>query len=243
MKWEIIRSEGATIPFKVERGDQVLTIESGWAKPETNWTRRPGLREVQVGPRTTPGVGLVLRGTPAAEAGFQSGDLILSVNGQPIFNLDEIEPLASAARGGQLAVVVQRDGQQTPLTLKIPELKASEPKDADALGSLGIDWGRITLAHPDPVSQVKEAATTIFRMVGALTSSKSDVKAAHFSGPVGIMRLYYQVFEGPEGWRLALAFSVLFNVNLALINLLPIPPLDGGHITARDHRGESAAGQ
>jgi regulator of sigma E protease len=68
-------------------------------------------------------------------------------------------------------------------------------------------------------------------MVGALLSPKSDVKAAHFSGPVGIMKLYYQVFESDYGWRLALSLSVLINVNLALLNLLPFPVLDGGHIT------------
>jgi regulator of sigma E protease len=68
-------------------------------------------------------------------------------------------------------------------------------------------------------------------MVDALFSSGSDVRASHFSGPVGIMRLYYQVFESSDGWRRALVLSVLINVNLALINLLPFPVLDGGHIT------------
>ena len=95
---------------------------------------------------------------------------------------------------------------------------------------LGIDWGRVVFSHPTPWSQVKDAATSIFRMVGALLSPKSDVKAAHFSGPVGIMRLYYQVFETNYGWQLALSLSVLINVNLAILNLLPFPVLDGGHI-------------
>ena len=95
---------------------------------------------------------------------------------------------------------------------------------------LGIDWGRVVFNHPTPWSQVKDAATSIFRMVGALLSPKSDVKAAHFSGPVGIMRLYYQVFETNYGWQLALSLSVLINVNLAILNLLPFPVLDGGHI-------------
>jgi regulator of sigma E protease len=228
VKWAIIRSEGATIPFKVKRGDQVLTIESGWTKPETSGWRRPSLREVQLGPRTTPGVGFVVRKSAADAAGFKSGDLVISVNGKTIFNLDEIDPFVRDNRGGTLAVVVSRDGHEVPLSLAIPAGKNSA-SDSTAV-NLGIDWGRITLAHPDPWTQVREAATTIFRMVGALTSSKSDVKAAHFSGPVGIMRLYYQVFEGPEGWRLALALSVLINVNLAMINLLPLPILDGGHM-------------
>ncbi len=46
-----------------------------------------------------------------------------------------------------------------------------------------------------------------------------------------MMRAYYMMFESKEGWRLALWFSVVLNVNLALLNLLPIPVLDGGHIT------------
>jgi regulator of sigma E protease len=44
------------------------------------------------------------------------------------------------------------------------------------------------------------------------------------------MRIYYLLFESPDGWRLALWFSVVLNVNLALLNLLPIPVLDGGHV-------------
>ena len=54
--------------------------------------------------------------------------------------------------------------------------------------------------------------------------------AQHLSGPIGIMRIYYLLFESEFGWRLALWFSVLLNVNLAILNLLPIPVLDGGHI-------------
>jgi regulator of sigma E protease len=50
-------------------------------------------------------------------------------------------------------------------------------------------------------------------------------------GPVMMMRIYYLLFESPEGWRLVLWFSVILNVNLALLNMLPLPVLDGGHIT------------
>ena len=76
-----------------------------------------------------------------------------------------------------------------------------------------------------------DAALSIRNMVTALFASKSDVKLQHFSGPVGIMNMYSQMFQSDEGWRMALAFSVFFNVNLAIINMLPFPVLDGGHIT------------
>jgi regulator of sigma E protease len=50
------------------------------------------------------------------------------------------------------------------------------------------------------------------------------------SGPLGIGRIYYLLFQSERGWQLALWFSVILNVNLAILNMLPIPVLDGGHI-------------
>lgn len=226
VKWRIVRSEGDTIAFTVKREGQEMTIPTGWVKPETSSWRRPALREVQIGPRLVPGVGFVVRGSLADKAGIQAGDLVTSINGEPIFNLDEIGSFVDANRGKSISLIVERAGKDVPVTLPLP------PASGDGKPvNFGIEWGRTTIVHPDPFTQVREAATSIFRMVDALFSAKSDVKAAHFSGPVGIMRLYYQIFETENGWRLALAFSVLINVNLALLNLLPFPVLDGGHLT------------
>jgi regulator of sigma E protease len=227
VKWRVIRSEGATIPFQVERGGEILAIDSGWTKPATASWRRPALREVQIGPRVVPGIGLVMRGSIAEKAGLQVNDLIVAVNGKSIFNLDEIVPFLKENAGRSVALTVERNGQSIPIELPVPSPTETNP---NAPMDLGIDWGRVVFNHPTPWAQVKDAATSIFRMVGALLSPKSDVKAAHFSGPVGIMRLYYQVFETNYGWQLALSLSVLINVNLAILNLLPFPVLDGGHI-------------
>jgi len=226
VKWRIVRSEGQKIAFTVKREGQVMTIDSGWVKPETSSWRRPALREVRLGPRIIPSVGFVVPGGIGAEAGFQAGDVITDVNGEPIFNLSDLGPYIDANRGKSLEIAVERSGAAQMLTLALPAAAA----DAKPV-NLGIDWGRTVLVHPNPFGQIKDAGTSIFRMVGALLSPNSDVKAAHFSGPVGIMRLYYNIFENPDGWRIALAFSVLINVNLALMNLLPFPVLDGGHIT------------
>jgi regulator of sigma E protease len=226
VKWRIVRSEGEKIPMTILREGQEISIDCGWTKPETSSWRRPALREIQIGPRVTPGVGFVVRGSLADQAGFQSGDLVTDLNGEPIFNLSDMGPIIDANRGKEVVFSVERDGQPLQLTMTLPPA-ADDGKPVD----FGIEWGRTTLTHPNPFHQVKDAATTIFRMIDALISPASDVKAAHFSGPVGIMRLYYQIFESPDGWRIALAFSVLINVNLALLNLLPFPVLDGGHIT------------
>ena len=226
VKWRVIRSEGDKIPFRVERNGESLTIDSGWTKPATASWRRPALREVQIGPRIVPGIGFVIRSSIADKAGLKADDLIIAVNGKPIFNLEEMVPFLKEGAGKSITLTVNRKGQLLPIELPVPAGTA----DPNAPMDLGIDWGRVVFSHPTPWSQVKDAATSIFRMVGALLSPKSDVKAAHFSGPVGIMRLYYQVFETNYGWQLALSLSVLINVNLAILNLLPFPVLDGGHI-------------
>src|SRR5206468_6886748 len=57
-----------------------------------------------------------------------------------------------------------------------------------------------------------------------------DVGLQHLSGPVGIGRIYFLFFQSEHGWQLVLWLSIVLNVNLAILNMLPIPVLDGGHI-------------
>jgi regulator of sigma E protease len=65
---------------------------------------------------------------------------------------------------------------------------------------------------------------------GALFARHSDIRPQHLGGAVKIMDLYARLFSSEQGWRLALWFSVMMNVNLAVLNMLPFPVLDGGHI-------------
>src|SRR5258708_37917530 len=88
----------------------------------------------------------------------------------------------------------------------------------------------MTLAHPGAIAQVKASGNAMFETFGALFARHSDIKPQHLSGAVKIMDVYYRLFNSEQGWRLAIWFSVLMNVNLALLNMLPIPVLDGGHI-------------
>src|SRR5947207_575034 len=98
---------------------------------------------------------------------------------------------------------------------------------------IGIQWdttGIMSISHPNPVEQVYNSVAGTLKTIGAVASPKSDVRLQHLSGPVGIGRIYYLLFQSERGWQLALWFSVILNVNLAILNMLPIPVLDGGHI-------------
>jgi len=84
--------------------------------------------------------------------------------------------------------------------------------------------------HPNPWLQVTESANAVRGTLAALLTRHSNVSASQLSGPVGIMNIFYVVLSSENGWRLALWIAVLINVNLAMLNLFPLPVLDGGHI-------------
>jgi regulator of sigma E protease len=226
--WAIVSSEGEKIAFKVRRGNEVLTINSGWTKEATDGWRRKSLRKVLIGPVIKPWIGAIVKKSPAEKAGLKIGDLVTAANGTPITTLHELDDIIEKNPTQTLALGIKRGSETLQLSLT-PEARPNA-KSADDI-ELGIAWGKIDLAHPSPWSQVVDSVLSIRNMITALFSSKSDVKVQHFSGPVGIMNVYAQMFQSEQGWRMALAFSVFFNVNLALLNMLPFPVLDGGHIT------------
>lgn len=227
--WRVIRSEGDTIPFKIERDGKTLVIESGYVRAERKRLARSSLRQVLIAPKSPTLIEKVEPGSPAAEAGLEAGDRITAVNGSPIYSPIALGATIQDDPEKAVDLTVERGDRMLSFTVtpKVMSMEGSEPRPL-----IGIVWdpGPITLVYPGPIEQVVSSMNTLFSMFGALFSPKSDVKAEHLSGPVGIMRLYYNMFTSPDGWRLALWFSVFFNVNLAVLNMLPIPVLDGGHI-------------
>ena len=92
-------------------------------------------------------------------------------------------------------------------------------------------YGRGKTVFPEPLEQIKVSVGAIASTIDAVASSRSGIKLQHMGGPVMMMNAYYNMLSNPEGLRMALWFSVVLNVNLAMLNMLPIPVLDGGHIT------------
>jgi regulator of sigma E protease len=173
-------------------------------------------------------IGKIIPGSPAERAGLKPNDLVLQVNGKQVIHAVTLRDYIDANPGELLALKIRRD-QQTQDIL----LKAEMPVEGDKSPRIGVEWdemGQMNLAYPAPVEQIRSSVSSMISTFGAILSRKSDIKPQHLSGPLGILRIYYIMFESDQGWRMAIWFSVLLNVNLALLNLLPIPVLDGGHI-------------
>jgi regulator of sigma E protease len=159
---------------------------------------------------------------------------VVKVNGENIYSFHRVLYEEEQATNGPIKPVtltVLRGGEQFDR-----ELQAEKPiKPAKSGPSFGIvAWQgstNVVLLHPSPWAQVRSSAGQIFATLGVVFSRKTDVGFQQLGGPVMITRLYTSLFESENGWRLVLWFSVVLNVNLALLNLLPFPVLDGGHIT------------
>jgi len=95
----------------------------------------------------------------------------------------------------------------------------------------------VSLVHTGPFEQIEESAGQIIATIGALFSHKTEIGVQQLGGAVMIIRLYTNLFESEHAWRLVLWWSVVINVNLALLNLLPFPVLDGGHIALALYEG------
>jgi regulator of sigma E protease len=96
-----------------------------------------------------------------------------------------------------------------------------------------LEWEEGTntlLEHPTPLDQIQSSIGMIFATIQAITSPKSHIGVQQLGGAVMIVRVYSNLFQDEDGWRRVLWFSVILNVNLALLNMLPLPVLDGGHI-------------
>ena len=136
-----------------------------------------------------------------------------------------------------IELIVERGGRKLDPIKVTPAMNADTDRPMIGLGfdeEEGIlfdNYGRGETRRPPVAEQIKLSVGAIVNTIGAVASRKSNIRVQHMGGPVMMMRIYYMLFEQPEGWKLALWFSVLLNVNLALLNMLPLPVLDGGHIT------------
>lgn len=232
--WRIITSEGETIEIKYERDGHEDTVQVKPYKAPTKWYERKALRKILIGPAQPAIIGEVATNSPAALAGLRSGDEVIAVNGNRIYSPAAVMRLDEATGADAVQPVtltLRRDGNEFERTL-LPE-RPIQP--ADAKPSLGITAWVVNsdevLVYPNPLTQIRDSAGQIFATIGAVFSSKSDVGVQQLGGAVMIIRVYKNFFESENGWRRVLWFSVILNVNLALLNLLPFPVLDGGHIT------------
>ena len=185
-----------------------------------------GGRTLKLYPETRPLAQRIRRGSPAEAAGLRPGDRFLAVEGVPIWSADQLRGLIGKRTDVPTEVRLLRDGAPVVVTVT-PRLLEAKAKH----GQMGVVLGDEVIAPgPNPVEQVQEALQLMYYTASALVNHKeTGVGVKDLSGPVGIMGgLWGAIAYG--GIRYGLWLAVVLNINLAILNLLPIPVLDGGHI-------------
>ncbi|HVU07526.1 MAG TPA: site-2 protease family protein [Verrucomicrobiae bacterium] len=232
IKWRIITSTGTNISIKYERDGKIVMAYPVPTNPPTKWYERKSLRQVSMSPAEKSVIDAIANNSPAAIAGLKRGDEIVALNGEKIYHpmayLYAEQELTN--KNVPLKFTISRDNRQFDLTLLA--VKPVSPTNSGPLFGIVSLLGdtNVTLLHPNPLQQVKDSATQIFSTVGALFEPKGQIGVQQLGGAVMIIRVYSNLFEDEDGWRRVLWFSVILNVNLALLNLVPLPVLDGGHI-------------
>jgi regulator of sigma E protease len=175
-------------------------------------------------------VGDVSPDSPAAAAMVQPKDEIISFAGIPVIGKSQLSDLIGKRGGETSELVVQRGGQRVKLSVTPRVLDAGAKK-----ARIGIAFANTPTRYevqrpgPTPWALIGDVLDQMVTTFGALAHSKqTGVGAKDLSGPVGILAMLGAQVN--TDYRLALRFLVLLNVNLAILNLLPVPVLDGGHI-------------
>jgi len=188
---------------------------------------------VGISPSSPAIIGDVSKNSPAADAGLAKGDRVLTIDGIKLFSLEQFSQYLREQKWKtvQLSVLTAKgETREVSLTPERPLQPAgSDPK-------VGILWDfssevDVRIVHPGPIKQVKDSLHMMWVTISSVVAPDSNIGVDHLSGPVGIAKMQYQLLQMDEGWRRILAFMVLFNVNLAVLNMMPFPVLDGGHIT------------
>jgi len=181
---------------------------------------------IGVEPFSQPHVGSILAGSPAEKAGLKSGDVVLKVDATTITVPGQLVEIISKKANTPVTLTISRNGAEQVVRVT-PELNGDR-------GRIGIniveDVDRIKLGPIDAVKMSVERnyeqALLILRTVGQLITRETSTR--QLMGPLAIAQLSGE--SAQLGWLPLFGLMATISLNLGLLNLLPIPVLDGGHI-------------
>ena len=231
--WRLITSTGTNIAIKYSRDGKEDIADVAPFHRETKWYERKALRQILIQSESKATIFEVATNSPAAAAGLKTGDEVTALNGKKIYSSEAVNYAQQEMSNSfvkPLTLTIRRGNEQFDRTI----LAVKPVLPTNTIPLLGIlSWlgdTNTSLIHPNPLDQIRESVGQITGTLGALFAHKGEIGVQQLGGAVMIIRVYSNLFESDDGWRRVLWFSVILNVNLALLNLLPLPVLDGGHI-------------
>ena len=185
-------------------------------------------------PFTPPQIGTVQQGSAAEAAGMQAGDRIVSLDGQRIERFEDVQRIVRLDPGQPLAVVIHRGDQNISLSVT-PKLSEVTDRfgNKHQYGLLGIVGQGVQYVRYNPFQALVRANTETVDIVGGTLQAVWQMiigarSTDELGGPLRIAQMSGEVAQ--YGWSAIVPFMAVLSINLGLINLFPIPVLDGGHL-------------
>jgi regulator of sigma E protease len=178
-------------------------------------------------PVTLPVVGEVVAGSAAAHAGLMPGDRIEAIGSTPIVSFADVQHFIAAHPAEHLELKLHRAG----VTMTLPVL--TDSRDDGRIGVLGIAGGQVEYVHVGPAQAVVAGVAQTWEITAQTFSSVAQIIGGSrgtegLGGPLRIAQLSGEVAQ--LGLASLVSFIAVLSVNLGLINLFPVPVLDGGHL-------------
>jgi regulator of sigma E protease len=226
-------------------GDALITADAGPREirfadappvtvtlPEDDKARERLLRSLQ--PVSEPVVGAIMEGSAAATGGLRPGDRVASVAGEPVAAWHDMVRMVKTRPGQPLPVVVQRGQERVTLSItpraELDTLADGRTRTIGRLGILPTSPPRSSPGFGGALAEGARETWGVVALVGGFLGDlvTGDESPRQLGGPILIGQLSGRVARA--GLEAFLKFMALFSVNLAVLNLLPIPVLDGGHL-------------
>lgn len=159
---------------------------------------------------------------------LKAGDRVVAIDGKPVGSLAELHAQLVGIGTRVSVMTLERNGQS--FQWPIPASASTHLVEASWSKRIGVGMdSREVVIYPNPFEQIASIFDLTLSTLGSLINPQTDIGPQHLMGAVDISRRVYILSQ--LDLRLVLWFAVLLNINLAILNLMPIPVLDGGHIT------------
>ncbi|MEP4078223.1 RIP metalloprotease RseP [Haloferula sp.] len=230
------------LTYSIDRpGVGKMDIISEFEIPETAWWQRRATRQVGLSPMSGPVEVLQITGenAPITNAGLKVGDVIVSINGVEAITASQV--IDQIGENGEKPMEItyrpkSEEGASAEKTVTVTPTRPIDPGpglDRPMIGAMFDSRGEVKeeWVHPGPFHQIKDTLQSMWLTITSVASPNSSIGIQHLSGPVGIGKIQYYTLLMDHPVNRILGFLVLININLAILNMLPFPVLDGGHIT------------
>ena len=232
-------SGGRAITMRVKRGageETVTVTPRRKAITDPIFGERREAWDSGAGPQLVPQISSVLPDSPAQRAGLQAGDVVLAVGGQPVFTPEDLVEAIRTRPGQPLPITVERNGQRLSVTVMPRAVTEKAPTGQEiTVGKIdaGIATKSVRFEPYGPIAAVEHGVVrtwdvTVLTLKGLWKLVSRQIDSSNIGGPIQIATEAGR--QAKEGLGPLAIFTAFISVNLAVLNLLPVPMLDGGHL-------------